>query len=69
MSQGQYIIDAADSSLAAAGVTRLPFAHTARGALFAARWATRAAAYNEDREQSVNATLKSEELFKVIWPR
>lgn len=43
------MMDAADSSLAAAGVTRLPFAHTARGALAAARRATGAAACKRGR--------------------
>lgn len=56
-SQDQCINDAAGSSLTAAGVTSLPFAHTARGAFAAARWATRAAAYNGNRKQSANITL------------
>lgn len=38
-SQGQQAADVADSSLAAASVARLPFAHAARGALAAAGWA------------------------------
>lgn len=51
------MIDAADSSLTAAGVTCLPLAHAARGALAAAGWAAWAAAYYEERNQSVNTTL------------
>lgn len=50
------MVDDADSSLTAAGVTFLVFAHTARSALAAAGWAAFTAAYNDDRKQSKNTT-------------
>lgn len=55
-SQGQSIINAAGSSLAAAGVASLPFAHAARGAFAAVGWAATTAAYKKDTDKDLNTS-------------